>query len=70
MSTIVTRAGKGSPLTNAEVDANFTNLNDDKLDAAANLSDVASAATARTNLNVYSVQEAQEYATAMAIALG
>jgi hypothetical protein len=27
MATIVTRAGKGSPLTNAEVDANFTNLN-------------------------------------------
>ena len=27
MVTIVTRAGKGSPLTNAEVDANFTNLN-------------------------------------------
>ena len=30
MATITTRAGKGSPLTNAEVDANFTNLNDDK----------------------------------------
>jgi hypothetical protein len=32
MSTIVTRAGKGSPLTNTEVDSNFTNLNDDKLE--------------------------------------
>lgn len=31
MSTIVTRAGKGSPLTHNEVDANFTNLNTDKL---------------------------------------
>jgi len=31
MSTIVTRAGKGSPLTNNEVDANFTNLNTDKI---------------------------------------
>ena len=30
MSTIVTRAGKGSPLTNTEVDANFDNLNNDK----------------------------------------
>lgn len=30
MSTIVTRAGKGSPLTNAELDANFVNLNADK----------------------------------------
>ena len=32
MATITTRAGKGSPLTNAEVDANFTNLNTDKLE--------------------------------------
>lgn len=30
MATITTRAGKGSPLTNDEVDANFTNLNTDK----------------------------------------
>jgi hypothetical protein len=34
MTTIVTRAGKGSPLTNAEVDANFTNLNTDKIEVA------------------------------------
>lgn len=27
MATIVTRAGKGAPLTNAELDANFSNLN-------------------------------------------
>jgi hypothetical protein len=33
MATIITRAGKGSPLENDEVDANFTNLNDDKLEA-------------------------------------
>jgi hypothetical protein len=32
MSTVVTRAGKGSPLTNTEVDSNFTNLNTDKLE--------------------------------------
>jgi hypothetical protein len=31
MATIVTRAGKGSPLTHNEVDANFTNLNSDKI---------------------------------------
>lgn len=30
MTTIVTRSGKGSPLTHVEVDANFTNLNNDK----------------------------------------
>lgn len=35
MSTIVTRAGKGSPLTNNEMDTNLTNLNTDKLEAAA-----------------------------------
>jgi hypothetical protein len=34
MATITTRAGKGTPLTNAELDANFTNLNSDKLETA------------------------------------
>jgi hypothetical protein len=34
MSTIVLRSVKGTPLTNAEVDANFSNLNTDKLEAA------------------------------------
>ena len=34
MSTIVTRSGKGSPLTHTEVDSNFTNLNTDKLETA------------------------------------
>jgi len=33
MSTIVLRANKGSPLTNTEVDTNFSNLNTDKLEA-------------------------------------
>jgi hypothetical protein len=37
MSTIVTRAGKGSPLTNTELDLNFTNLNTDKLEINAAL---------------------------------
>lgn len=32
MSILVTRAGKGSPLTHNEVDANFTNLNNDKVE--------------------------------------
>jgi hypothetical protein len=34
MADLTTRAGKGSPLTNDEVDANFTNLNTDKLETA------------------------------------
>lgn len=38
MSTIVTRAGKGSPLTNTEVDSNFTNLNTDKYQSGDNIS--------------------------------
>ena len=41
MATIVTRSGKGSPLTHAEVDANFENLNSDK----AEVSSLASVAT-------------------------
>ena len=32
MTTIVTRSGKGSPLTNNEVDTNFTNLNSAKIE--------------------------------------
>jgi hypothetical protein len=35
MATIVTRAGKGEPLTHVEVDANFTNLNTDKAESSA-----------------------------------
>jgi len=35
MATIVTRAGKGSPLTHNEVDANFNNLNSDKVESSA-----------------------------------
>lgn len=35
MTTIVTRAGKGSPLTNNEMDTNLINLNTDKLETSA-----------------------------------
>lgn len=34
MATIVTRSGKGSALTNTELDANFTNLNTAKAETA------------------------------------
>jgi len=34
MSDIILRSGKGSPLTNTEIDSNFTNLNADKLEAS------------------------------------
>ncbi len=70
MSTIVNRATKGSPLTNTEVDSNFSNLNTDKMEKTNNLSDVSNAATARTNLDVPSSSEAAGNAVAMSIALG
>jgi hypothetical protein len=70
MSTITLRNTKGSPLTNTEVDNNFSNLNTDKMEKSNNLSDLASASTARTNLSVYSTSEVDSQAIAMAIALG
>lgn len=53
MSTIVTRSGKGSPLTHNEVDTNFTNLNADKYQSgdAASFTEVAvTTATSETTL--------------------
>lgn len=74
MSTIVTRqtgaTAKGSPLTNTELDNNFINLNADKTEKAANLSDLADKPTARSNLDVYSTSETVNQAIAMSIALG
>ncbi len=70
MSTLTLRNVKGSPLTNTEVDANFSNLNTDKMEKTNNLSDLSSTSTARTNLGVYSTTEVQEQAIAFAIALG
>lgn len=48
MSTIVTRAGKGSALTHNEVDANFTNLNNDKLQGTVA---IANGGTGQTTAN-------------------
>lgn len=72
MATIVTRSGKGSPLTNNEVDSNFTNLNADKVETSAissygaSLIDDANAAAARATLDV----DQAGTAAALAIALG
>ena len=54
MSTIVTRTGKGSALSFAEMDANFNNLNTDKLEnitgqSIGNLSDVVITGTPADN---------------------
>ena len=57
MSTIVTRAGKGSPLTHTEVDANFTNLNTGKLEVGAAFN-AAVAATPAVTANTAKVTNA------------
>ena len=57
MSTIVTRAGKGAPLTHTEVDANFTNLNTDKLEVGAAFN-AAVAATPAVTANTAKVTNA------------
>jgi len=46
MTTIVTRAGKGSPLTNTEMDANLNNLNNDKQEVATAVQKTASTKSA------------------------
>ena len=58
MSSITTRVAKGSPLTYAEVDGNFTNLNTDKLDTAGIAAGTAASPTIKftgdTNTGIYS----------------
>lgn len=70
MSTITLRQNKTEGLTNEEVDANFSNLNNDKMEKSANLGDVSNVASARSNLQVASQTESENFAVAMAIALG
>ena len=57
MSTIVTRAGKGSPLSHAEVDQNWTNLNTDKLEVGSAFN-AAVAATPAVTANTAKVTNA------------
>ena len=51
MATIITRAGKGSPLTNTELDANFTNLNDGLATAAITAGTVSGVAVTTSTIN-------------------
>tara|TARA_R110002126_G_scaffold291667_1_gene455064 strand:- start:858 stop:1385 length:528 start_codon:yes stop_codon:yes gene_type:complete len=68
MSTIVTRAGKGSPLTNNELDANFNNLNTDKLETGSLSVTTTAAGTAglayASNVFTYTPPNLSGYATA------
>lgn len=70
MSNITLRSTKGTALTNTEVDDNFDNLNQDKMEKDSNLGDLSDLPAARANLNVQSTSESQTFAIAMAIALG
>jgi hypothetical protein len=72
MSTIVTRSGKGAPLTNTEVDANFTNLDNDKLETSVWTSSEAASITAEDTAKWDSVDNKASIddATALSIALG
>ena len=53
MATIILRESKGSPLTFAEADANFTNLNDDKQEIIPNLGLVTSVDIATDKMSFY-----------------
>ena len=58
MATIVLRETKGSPLTFAEADANFTNLNDDKQETIPNLGVVTSADMSADKISFYDASAA------------
>lgn len=80
MSTIITRAGKGSPLSNTEMDSNLTNLNTDKLEASAigvsvqaysaNLTSYATTAPTAAGLALLDDANASAQRTTLGVAIG
>jgi hypothetical protein len=65
MATIVTRVGKGSPLTFTELDSNFTNLNTEKLERNGSI-----AMTGNLNLNSNSITNANTITTTGNVGVG
>ena len=66
MSTIITRASKGAPLSWTEADDNLTNLNTDKLEASAltpYLTSATAASTYETQTHASSTYETQSHAS-------
>jgi hypothetical protein len=63
MASITTRAGKGAPLLNTEVDANFNNLNDDKVENSRVLTDVPAGALFTDTVYVHSLNAAADINT-------
>lgn len=68
MANIVTRAGKGTALTHAEVDANFTNLNNDKVETTA-IANMLETSDIGTSVQAYSAN-LDEYAAVNPTAAG
>lgn len=60
MTTLILRLVKGTELTWAEVDANFTSLSDSKLEASSNLSDLINTTTARVNIGLGNVNNTSD----------
>lgn len=71
MSTLTLRSDKGSPLTNAEVDANFSNLNTDKVQVTGSPSNGQAIVWDGTQWVPATLSDAQQTAViSFAIALG
>jgi hypothetical protein len=60
MANILTRQSKTTPLTSQEMDGNFTNLNNDKVEKSANLLDVQDKAEAIANLGAHRADRISE----------
>lgn len=71
MADLTLRQALERPLTNAEVDSNFTNLDSEKLERTSNLSELTDKSAARSNLELGSaaLRDAQEIDDAEILAL-